>query len=90
MLWYQGAFRECRYSGARRGIGGINGHWSLLGGVGVFGPSEGVRGVFGADRECRYSVARRGMGSIRGNWGLLRHVGAIRGHQGCIGGWQRV
>ena len=26
-----GAGRECRYSGARRSIGGIKGHWGLLG-----------------------------------------------------------
>ena len=26
-----GAGRECRYTGARRGIGGIRGHWGLLG-----------------------------------------------------------
>ena len=25
--------RECRYSGARRGIGGIRGYWGLLGDV---------------------------------------------------------
>ena len=28
---YWGDGRECRYSGARRGIGGIRGHWELLG-----------------------------------------------------------
>ena len=27
---YWGAGRECRYSGARRGIGGIRRHWGLL------------------------------------------------------------
>ena len=32
-----GADRECRYSGARRGIGGIRGHWGLLGDVGASG-----------------------------------------------------
>ena len=26
----------------------------------------------------------------KGHWGLLGGVGAIRGHQGCIGGWQGV
>ena len=26
-----GAGRECRYSGVRRGIGGIRGHWGFLG-----------------------------------------------------------
>ena len=28
---YWGAGRECRYSGARRGIGRIRGYWGLLG-----------------------------------------------------------
>ena len=27
---YLGAGRECRYTGARRGIGGIRGHWGAL------------------------------------------------------------
>ena len=26
-----GAGRECRYSGVRRGIGSIRGHWGFLG-----------------------------------------------------------
>ena len=34
---YWGADRDSRYSGARRGIGSIRGHWGLLGGVGVSG-----------------------------------------------------
>ena len=34
---YWEASRECRYSGARSGIGGIRGHWGLLGGVGYQG-----------------------------------------------------
>ena len=29
-----GAGRECMYSGVRRGIGSIRGHWGLLGAVG--------------------------------------------------------
>ena len=41
-----GAGRECRYSGARRGIGGIMGHWGFLGGVGdAQGHFGGVRGL---------------------------------------------
>ena len=32
---YWGDGRECRYSGARRGIGGIRGHLGLLGGWGA-------------------------------------------------------
>ena len=31
---YWGVGRECRYSGARRGIGGIRGIGGLFGGVG--------------------------------------------------------
>ena len=53
------AGRECRYSGARRGIGGIRGHWGLLGDVGCW---EAVRGKSGAS-GCRvlgaYWGARR-------------------------------
>ena len=37
------AGRDCRYSGARRGIGGIRGHWGLLGGAG--GHFGGIRSV---------------------------------------------
>ena len=32
-----GAGRKCKYSGARRGIGGIRGYWGLLRGVGGIG-----------------------------------------------------
>ena len=44
-----GAGRDSRYSGARRGIGGIRGHWGPLGDVeGLFwGASGGVRGCIG-------------------------------------------
>ena len=38
--------RHCMYSGARRVIGVIRGHWELLG-VGMLGPLGGVRGVLG-------------------------------------------
>ena len=69
---YLAAGRECRYSGARWGIGAFG----LLGLYGALGLLRGVRGVLGADRECRYSGARRGIGGI---WGLL--VG-VRGHWG--------
>ena len=41
------ASRKCRYSGARRCIGGIRGHWGLLG---VLGPSGDVRGVLKVSR----------------------------------------
>ena len=62
----------------------------------MFGPllgirgCMGVRGVLGAGRECRYSGARRSIGGRRGLWGFLGVLGAIRGCQGCIGGWQGV
>ena len=39
-----GAGRESRYSGARRGIGGIREHWGLQE---VLGAVRGVRGVLG-------------------------------------------
>ena len=42
---YWRAGRECRYSGARRGIGGIRRHWQLLRGVGASGPLVGVWGI---------------------------------------------
>ena len=71
-----GAGRECRYSGARRGICGI---WEFLGDVGSVGAMrgasevQGVSGMYqGAGRECRYSGARRGIGGIRGNLGIPR------------------
>ena len=72
------AGRDCRYSGARRGIGGIGriGGIGAPGGVGVlrgcYGVSGGVKGVhvsggvLGAGRDSRYSGARRDIGDIRG------------------------
>ena len=44
---YWEADRDSRYSEARRGIGGIRGHWGLLGVQGV------SRGHFGGIRGCR-------------------------------------
>ena len=41
------ASRECRYSGARRGIGGIRGHWGFLEGVGAVRGVRGCRGALG-------------------------------------------
>ena len=70
-----GAGRECRYLGARRGIGSIRGHWAPR-----------VSGVYlGTGRECRYSGTRRGIGGIRGHWGLLGDVEGITGCQGVLG-----
>ena len=40
MYWRAG--RKCRYSGARRGIGGIRGHWGLYGVLGGIGGHQGV------------------------------------------------
>ena len=41
-----GAGRDSRYSGARRGIEDIRGHWRFLGGVGaILGVSRGI-GVY--------------------------------------------
>ena len=52
-----GPGRECRYSGARRGIGSIRGHWGSPRGAGVLGPLGGIRqcrgcqGCIGAGRS---------------------------------------
>ena len=37
------------------GIGGMKGHWGLLGVWGTVRGIGGVRGALGAGRECRYS-----------------------------------
>ena len=54
-----GAGRECRYSGARRGIGGIRGHFGVPRGIVAIrresGSVGGVRGVLETGREYRYS-----------------------------------
>ena len=55
---YWRAGRECRYSGVRRGIGGIGRHWELQEVLGLLGGVMGVggvRGVLGAGRACRFS-----------------------------------
>ena len=44
-----GAGRDCRYSGAKRGIGGIRGH------LGTPRACRGCRGHFGGVRGCRVS-----------------------------------
>ena len=36
---------ECRYSGARKGIGGIREHWGSFEVLGLLGASGGVGGV---------------------------------------------
>ena len=53
-----GAGKECRYSGARRGIASVRVHWVSPKGVGMFkaigwvsGDVGGVRSVFGAGRS---------------------------------------
>ena len=70
-----GAGRECRYFGARSGIGGIRGQWGLLGVLELLGASGGVKGVLGAGKECRY------LGQIGYRW----HKGALRVPRGCQG-----
>ena len=98
-VWEAG--RDCRYSGARRGIGSIRGHLGDprdVGGVGelLWGCQWGIRGCRGcqgcivAGKDCRYSGARRGIEGIMGYWGLLGVIGvlgAVKGHQGVLG-WQ--
>ena len=73
-----GAGRDCRYSGARRGIG-ASGHigWLLRGVGDCYGVSGSVWVYWEAGRDCKYSGARRGIGCIMGYWGLLRGVGVF-------------
>ena len=66
MSWCQGCIgvgRKCRYSGARRGIGGIKGYWRAPRGYreyqGAIRGIRGCQGVLGDGRVCRYSGARR-------------------------------
>ena len=86
-----GAHKECRYSGARRDIGGIRALGAPRGCSGYQKAVRGVRGcwgvkgVLGAGRECRYPGARRGIGGIRWHWGLLGGLGGIRGCYGVEG-----
>ena len=42
---YWGAGRECRYSGARRGMGSIRGHWGSPRGCRELLGCQGCRGV---------------------------------------------
>ena len=80
-----GVGRECRCSGASRGIsstrgllGGDRGVLGLSGGLEPTGHVGGFRGALGAGREYLYSGASRG---ICGIMGLLGGVGDF-GHQG--------
>ena len=58
-----GAGRECRYSGVRRGIGGIRGHFGALRGIGV------IRGVGeSGDVGCQWCI--RGLAGNVGTQGL--------------------
>ena len=58
---YQGYWgRECRYSGVRRDIGGIRGHWQLLGGVGAIRGIMGCRGYQGCIGGLAGSVGTQG------------------------------
>ena len=69
--------RECRYSGASRGIGGIRGHLGL----------QGVSGGIGAGRECRFSWASRveaALGALGAPKGC-RGIGALGTIRGCRG-----
>ena len=44
---YQGAGRDCRYSGVRKGIVDIRGHWGI--------PKD-VGGHFGVIRGCQWCI----------------------------------
>ena len=90
---YWGLVGSCRYSGARRGISGVRGHWGLLEDIGSDGePLAHIRGVgvsgvyWGLVGSCRYSGARRGISGVRGHWQLLEDVGADGEPLGASGG----
>ena len=85
VYWWAG--RECRDSGARRGIGGIREHWAAPRGVGAIRAHQGCRGVRGV-LELAGSVGTQGpegvyvaSGSIRGSkrLGLLGASGGVKG-----------
>ena len=78
-----GASRDSRYSGTRRGIGDIRGHWGILGGVGGCLGASGI--YWEASSDCRYSGTRRGIGGIGGSLGCRGHLGASGGCQQFIG-----
>ena len=86
-----GTDRECRCSGARRGIWGIRGiigvrgHWAVYGDIGGCQGCRGVRGALGAGRECRCSGASRGMGASQGIGEAHRGVWATGGIEGSSG-----
>ena len=97
---YWGAGRDCRYSGARKGIGAFMEYWGLLGHVGHVGEaimgmlraSWGVKGVLGACRDCMYPGPE---GIYGASWGIgeplegVGVLGLLTGHQECqkcIGG----
>ena len=76
---------ECRYSGARRGIGGTRGHlWDPSGCWGYWG----VRVYWGAGTECRYSGDRRVIGAFGCSYGVLGPLGDIRGVFGAGSGYR--
>ena len=84
---YWRADRVCRYSGARRIIGGIRGHLGAP--RGCWGPLGGVLGLAGG--------VGTGPEGYRKHWGLLGGVvgplGAsesVGGVRGVLGGWQGV
>ena len=54
-----GAGRECRYSGARSGIGSIRGHWGLLGVKGLLWGVRGCRVYWGGKWTGRLTTLGR-------------------------------
>ena len=86
---YCGAGRDCRYSGARRGIGGISSIGVPRCVEGCFGTSGVYRSqcVLWASRDCRYSGARRCIGGIS-VIGVPRGCTGYSGSfWGCQGHW---
>ena len=86
--------RECRYSGARIGIGGTRWHWE--GSQGVLRPlwdsSRGHQGVYGVSAVYWELAGTAGTQRLevyratRGYWGFLRSVGGVRSCNRVSGG----
>ena len=93
-----GAGRDCRYSGARRGMGASGDIRGLLGGVGVLlgvwrHQGVGVSGMYWGWQGLQVFRGQKGYKALEA-LGLLRGVGAVlrvfgaSGVYGCIGGWE--
>ena len=74
---------ECRYLGARRGIGSIRGHWGSPRGVGAVRGCQGCRGALGWQVDWESNHIGPQSGSQHSHWfplgSDLPHQGQARG-----------